>query len=313
MLGKTANGLYWMYRYIERAGSLARLIETGQRISLTHTDTGSNEWHSVLESAGALEGFLLQHDEVTQEAALDWLLRSTENSSSVLCCLSAARHNARIVRTALTPDVWEAINGFYIDIKKRLARKVSDRDLPALLDMLHQKTALVAGATNSTMLRNDLYDFTQLGTFVERGDNTARILDVKYYVLLPSVVSVGSSIDNVQWETILRSLSAHGGFRMQHGNTFTAREITDFLVLDRRMPRSLAFCAAKLCERLEFLSAEYSTFPKSLGLVREITDYYSRHSIDEVFEAGLHEHLQWIIGFFAQLSRQIEIDFRFYE
>lgn len=204
MLGKTANGLFWMYRYLERAENVARLTETGQRIALTNSG-GDEEWRPVLQTAGVCDGFDAANEKVTKEEAIDWMLRAKGNPSSVLSCVAAARQNARTVRTALTNDVWEATNATYMTVSDLLARKLNERDLPHVLDTVRQRTALVRGATMGTMLRNDIYDFARIGTFLERADNTARILDVKYYVLLPSIAAVGSSIDNVQWETILRS------------------------------------------------------------------------------------------------------------
>ncbi|MHA7828441.1 MAG: alpha-E domain-containing protein, partial [Roseovarius sp.] len=130
MLGKTANGLFWMYRYLERAENTARLIEAGQRIALTRLEARDEEWVSVLQSAGVLDAFQAQNEAVTKEAAIDWLLRSRANSSSVLSCVEAARQNARMVRTALTGEVWEAINATYMRTRSTLARKVSERDLP---------------------------------------------------------------------------------------------------------------------------------------------------------------------------------------
>ena len=196
MLGKTANGLFWMSRYLERAENTARLVETGQRIALTRLGDQEDEWRSVLQSAGALSGFWDVHTEVTKAAALDWMLRAPENPSSIWSCIAAARQNARLVRTAITGEVWEAINATYMIAKEMLSAKVAERDLPETLRVIRQNTALVRGMVHGTMLRNEIYDFTRIGTFLERADNTARILDVKYYVLLPSVSAVGSSIDN---------------------------------------------------------------------------------------------------------------------
>ncbi|MGR3320824.1 MAG: alpha-E domain-containing protein [Pseudooceanicola sp.] len=313
MLGKTANGLFWMFRYLERAENTSRLIETGQRIALTRLADADDEWRSVMQTAGVLEGFDAHHETLTKDAAIDWMLRSKDNPSSVLSCIASARQNARLVRTALTYEVWEATNAAYMRATETLARKVGERDLPQVLGTLRQVTALVRGATHGTMLRNDIYDFARLGTFLERADNTARIIDVKYYVLLPSVMSVGSSLDNVQWETILRAVSARGGFRMAYGAGAGPREIAEFLILDRRMPRSLAFCTRKLCENLGYLKADYKMSTESLKKARHIETMYLSHDIDAVFDYGLHEYINKVLELFFDLARQIEIDFRFYE
>ncbi|MCF6445827.1 alpha-E domain-containing protein [Nereida sp. MMG025] len=313
MLGKTANGIYWMYRTLERAENTARLIETGQRMALTRLEMGESEWRSVLQSAGSLDQFEATWDEVSKDAAIDWLLRDRDNPSSVLSLIEAARQNARLVRTALTHEVWEATNAAYMNARKMLARKVIERDLPGVLSALRQRTALVRGMTHGTMLRNEIYDFARIGTFIERADNTARILDVKYYVLLPSASAVGTSLDNVQWETILRSVSARGGFRMAYGAGAGTREIADFLILDKRMPRSLAFCVRKLSDNLNFLNngLTHTSLAKQKAIHFERT--YLSHDIDAVFDFGLHEYIQKALGLLADLSVQIETDFRFYE
>ncbi|PTQ75534.1 putative alpha-E superfamily protein [Celeribacter persicus] len=313
MLGKTANGLYWMYRYLERAENTSRLVETGQRIGLTRLGQDDDEWASVMQSASVLDAFRAGHDEVTKEAAIDWMLRAKDNPSSVLSTISEARQNARMVRTALTHEVWEAMNGCYMAARDILARKVSERDLPKVLGLIRQRTALVRGATHGTMLRNDIYDFARIGTFLERGDNTARILDVKYYVLLPSALSVGSSLDNVHWETILRSVSARGGFRMAYGSQVNARDIAQFLILDRRMPRSLNFCASKIHDNLRYLVSDYGEETPSFHMAQSLVDRFAHHDIDAVFESGLHEYIQSVLISFGQLGGQIEKDFRFYE
>ena len=312
MLGKTANGLFWMYRGLERAENTSRLIETGQRIALTRIGTTDAEWRSVLQTAGVLDGFLQHHDAVTKEDAINWMLRAKENPSSVMSGIAAARQNARMVRTAITSEVWEAVNAGYMDAKAALSRKVADKDLPKVLGMLRQRSALVRGATYGTMLRNEIYDYSRLGTFIERADNTARILDVKYYVLLPSISAVGSSIDNVQWETILRATSARGGFRMEYGNSFDPKDIAHFLILDGRMPRSLDFCFNQILTNLKFLDSGGPQMP-SYTKADMIQRRFLSHDIDAIFDFGLHEYIQELLRLIGELARQIEIDYRFYE
>ncbi len=313
MLGKTANGIFWMYRSLERAENTSRLVETGQRIALTRLGDTSDEWRSILQTAGVISGYDQHYDSYAGDTVIDWLLRDLNNSSSVQSVIRNARQNARLVRTALTHDVWEATNGCYMEATKHLTRKVTERDLPNVLGLVRQRAALVRGATHGTMLRNDIYDFARLGTFIERADNTARILDVKYYVLLPSMMSVGSSIDNVQWDTILRSLSANGGFRMEYGSATSPRDIAQFLILDRRMPRSLAFCANKLRENLHYLENTHGSDKPSITMAEDLVSGPLSRPIDDIFDQGLHEFTQDTLAKIAKLSRQIEIDFRFYE
>ncbi len=313
MLGKTANGLYWMYRYLERAECTARLIDTGQRIALTRSNDTDDEWMSVLKAASVYQAFQANYETLTKDAAIDWMLRSSDNPSSVLSLVKSARHNARMVRTALTHEVWEAMNGTYMAVKDALARKVNERDLPAVLGLIRQRAALVRGTTDGTMLRNDIYNFARVGTFIERADNTARILSVKYYVLLPSAGAVGSRLDNVQWDTILQSVSAKGGYRLVHGNVVRPRDIADFLIFDRRMPRSLNFCASKLQGNLSYLANDYGSTMASHDKVSGLTARFATQDIDVIFEQGLHQYIQHFLGSLADLGAQIEIDYRFAE
>lgn len=312
MLGRTANGLFWMYRYLERAENTSRLIETGQRLALTRVGNTDEEWRPVLQSAGVLDNFLEHHDTLSGDAAIDWMLRSPDNPSSVVNSIASARSNARAVRTALTEDVWESVNGAYMNTKKALARKVNERDLPRTMSGIRQGAALVRGATLGTMLRNEIFDFLRIGTFLERADSTARILDVKYYTLLPSVMAVGSSMDNVQWDTILQSVSAKGGFRMEYGNSGGAREIASFLILDKRMPRSLAFSVSKLRDNFGYLIADHGVRHPSADMVDALHAQCHDRGIDSIFEQGLHEYLQDFLSSLALLGQQIEQDYRFY-
>ncbi|WP_204112339.1 alpha-E domain-containing protein [Shimia biformata] len=313
MLGKTAGGLFWMARYLERAENTTRLLETGQRIALTRSHASNDEWASIMQTAGVAAGFADKHGEVTKDATIDWMLRDIDNPSSVRAVMKQARDNARLVRTALTHEVWAAINAGWMRIDEALGRKVNERDLPAVLDMIRQSTALARGATHGTMLRNDIYDFLRLGTFIERADNTGRILDVKYYVLLPTSFSVGSSLDNVQWDTILRSVGAGGGYRMTHGQRTGPSEIAQFMILDQRMPRSLRFCCSKIASNLDFLEKDYGEEKPSGSLARTLHGRFKGLTIAEVFDHGLHEYIEDFLRDLGALSSRIEIDYRFYE
>jgi uncharacterized alpha-E superfamily protein len=313
MLGKTAGGLYWMARNLERSENTARLVEAGQRIALTRSSAADDEWASVLKTAAVYRGYRDKYGEVTKDQAIDWMLRDRDNASSVMSVIEGARSNARLVRTALTREVWESVNEAWMVLKDALSRKVSERDLPQCLGVIRQRSAFVRGAMHGTMLRNDIYNFARIGTFIERSDNTARILDVKYYVLLPSVMSVGSSLDNVQWETILRSVSAEGGFRLTYGQDVRPREIAQFLILDKRMPRSLAFCGDKLRDNLSHLAADYGNRLPCHDMADSLCLTYLTRSTDAIFDHGLHEFIQDFLRATAALGRQTEIDYRFYE
>lgn len=242
MLGKTAGGVFWMLRYMERSENTARMIDTGLRISLTRSSAAESEWTSILTSLGLLSQYQERYDSIDAARVTNFLLRDRNNPGSVISAVESARTNARMVRTALTREVWEAVNECWMELRDVLARQVSQQDLPDILQSVRQRSAYVRGALAGTMVRNDIYDFARTGTFYERADNMARILDVKYYILLPSILHVGSATDNVQWETILRSTAATRAYQTLHENEYSPSDIAKFLILDQRLPRSLAFC-----------------------------------------------------------------------
>ena len=311
MLGKTAGGLFWMFRYLERSENTARMIEAGFRIALTRP--GSEEWSSVLKTAAADQAYGETYGEPVQARVIDFLLRDPKNPSSVMNSIAQARQNARLVRTAITREVWEAVNDAYMSIKSSLSRPVSERDLPDVLAHIRQHSALVRGALHGSMLRNDVFDFCRMGTFLERADNTARILDVKYYVLLPAVTQVGSSLDNVQWETILRSVSGARSFNWLNQGTATPVGIADFLIFDPRMPRSLRYSVTKICSNLRMLEAEYAYSHPCHDTAEKLDRCLTLGNVDKVFEDGLHEFLTEFLADTARLGAQIQSDYRFVE
>jgi uncharacterized alpha-E superfamily protein len=311
MLGKTAGGLYWMFRSLERAENTARLIEAGFRIALTRSTNAEAEWQSVITTLAARTAYEAGHDGYDSAQVVDFLLRDTANPSSVLSIIKSARDNARLVRTALTTEVWSAVNETWMLFTDLLKDPTPETELPAVLATIRQQSGLVRGALYGTMLRNDIYDFCRLGTYIERMDNTARIIDVKYYSLLPSPAFVGSRLDNVQWETILRSVSAHRSFRWAVEDDFTAPAIAEFLILDRRMPRSLAFCAGQIVNSLAHLAEEYGTQGEALNMAEALRAQLVDRDINAIFSVGLHEFVSGLLGNTASLAHQIEIDYRF--
>ncbi|MER2536920.1 MAG: alpha-E domain-containing protein [Rhizobiaceae bacterium] len=312
LLGRTANGLYWMNRYIERAENMARLVDAGLRMALTRTQSAEEEWKSVVHSSGSDIGFGARHSEYNSATVSDYLLRDTTNPSSAMASMETARFNARMVRTALTRETWESINEAWMSFKRLLGNPVDERDLPAVLDAIKRETALMRGAFYGTMLRNEIFDFAQVGTYVERADNTARILDVKYYVLLPSVSWVGSTLDNYQWESILRSVSAHRSYRWVYDAEYRPTNIADYLILNSRMPRALAFCYRFIDEHLRNRIDEYGERHPCHDMAAATMDGLKNSSIKQIFDGGLHEFLTTFIQDNCRLGDQIAADYRFY-
>lgn len=313
MLGRTAQSLYWMSRYIERAENIARLTEVGYRISLTpDIGTGHREdWKSTLIAAAALDAFNARYDEITGERVQNFLLFDRENPSSVRSCLETARNNARAVRTALTREMWEALNSTYIDFTAVRPADLSSGKLPEFLDWVRQRSALFRGSLLGTVLRDEGFHFGQLGAFIERADNTARILDVKYYVLLPSNETVGGELDAFQWETILRSVSAHRSYRHVYKDRYRPWNVAEFLILRQEMPRSFRFCYGWIERSLEGLNMLTGEDKHSTKLAKAMLKDLSSASMDEIFQSGLHEFLSEFLQRNNDLSSAIADDFHF--
>lgn len=312
LLGRTANGLYWMNRYIERAENMARLVDAGLRMALTRTTSQTEEWTSVIVSSGNEFAFRNKYDTFNATNVTDFLIRDTSNASSVMSAIETGRNNARMVRTALTRETWEAINEAWMAMKRMLTPKIDDRELPKLLDAIKRETALIRGAFHGTQLRNEIFDFAQLGTFLERADNTARILDVKYYVLLPSISWVGSSLDNYQWESILRSVAAHRSYRWVYEADYRPTNIADYLILNSRMPRSLGFCYRNIVDALRHRGDDYGARHPCHETAEAALGKLKAGSIKEIFDTGLHEFLDAFIRTNNRLGDEVAESYRFY-
>lgn len=293
MLGRTANDLFWLSRSVERAENMARLTEVGYRLFLLPRDGDRHalEWQSTLESAGCLDQYREKYDDVAMTNVVNFLLFDPDNPSSVHNCLANARRNARAQRTAITRDMWESINTSWIEFGSFNPQRVSANELPRVLDWVKQRSALYRGAMLNTILRNDTYCFSQLGTFLERADNTARILDVKYYVLLPSIGMVGSPVDNVQWAAILRSVTAHRSYRWVYKENYQPAHIAEFLILNPQMPRSLRSCYNEITTALSDLSRFYGASLPCHTQANQTAYRLAQSSVKRIFSDGLHEFL----------------------
>ena len=299
MLSRTAENLFWSARYIERADSLARLLEVGYRISLIpNTEKGyTNEWESILETSGIKNEYLKKYKIISKEKIIFYLLFDPENSSSVKNCIKTARENIRMVRTAVTLEVWNAVNSSYHELDKNLKdTKNILKELPEIIEWIKKQVNLIRGTILNTQLINDGYDFLILGTYFERADFTARIINVKYFILLPSINYVGGDIDNFQWSLMLRSISSFRAFKWAYGGQeITYTKIIDFLILNMTCPRSLIFSIEKINHHLGRLSKFYkqtSTSNKKMALMYKKIKNLNANKITEI---GLHEFLKSFI------------------
>jgi uncharacterized alpha-E superfamily protein len=313
MLGRTANGIFWMYRYLERAENTARLLEAGFRMALTRgADEATEEWKSVITTLGHRQRFDALHGgDYALQKVCNYVLRDKDNPDNILSTIEGARTNARLCRSSITAEVWEAVNEGFMTLKELLARPVREGNLGAVLAGIRREATLVRGATYGSMLRNEIYSFSRAATFIERADNTARILDVKYYLLLPSLAYVGSSLDTAQWDTVLRSLSAERAYRWLNAGQMDPRGIAEFLILDERFPRSLAFCYQMLHENLTELARFHGHEGQSNELMRAAHQHLSSLSIKTIFDNGLHQFVLAFIASNRAIADAIANDYRF--
>ncbi|MET0650949.1 MAG: alpha-E domain-containing protein [Hyphomicrobiaceae bacterium] len=313
MLGRSANDLFWMSRYIERAENIARLLEVGYRIALLprEGDGQDNEWSSTLRSAGSEKGYLSKYGAYDTRDVVNYMLFDPDNPSSVYSSLATARRNARAQRTALTREMWESLNSAWLEFSSGDRTRMGSNELPRLFDWIKERSALFRGTLLNTILRNDTFYFNQLGTFLERADNTARILDVKYYVLLPHNEIVGGEIDSVQWAAILRSVSAHRSYRWVYKDSYKPWQIADYLILNRQMPRSLHSCYEEIVSALDQLGGFYGSSNGCQSVAHETRRLLAEGDMSAIFQSGLHEFLAEFIARNNRLGIEISSTYHF--
>tara|TARA_B100001027_G_scaffold51778_1_gene34505 strand:- start:1295 stop:2254 length:960 start_codon:yes stop_codon:yes gene_type:complete len=299
MLSRTAENLFWAARYIERADSLARLLEVGYRISLVpNTETGyKNEWESILETSGIKKSYLEANKEIIREKIILFLLLDSNNASSIKNCIKNARENIRMVRTAVTLEVWNAVNSSFHNLEQNITQsKNLLKELPEIIEWVKKQVNLIRGTILNTQLINDGYDFLILGTYFERADFTARIINVKYFILLPSVKYVGSEVDNFQWSMMLRAISSYRAFKWAYGqDDINYITIIDFLILNMTCPRSLIFSVEKIYHHLERLCDFYKQNSVAKKKVGKMYNKLKRFNAEQVSDFGLHEFLKSFI------------------
>lgn len=313
MLGRTANSLFWMFRYLERAENTARLLEAALRMALTRDlATAEAEWRSVIATLGLQASYEALHDGYDGMQVWNFVLRGPSNPGNVRQMFGGVRSNARTARTNISSDVWEAVNDNWMKLEKLLARPVGQMAVIEALGAIRRAGTQVHGAFDGSMLRDEGYHFARAGTFLERADSTARILDMKYFILLPSLSYVGSSLDTGQWEQVLQSVAGARVYSWLNAGKIEARGIVEFLVLDDRFPRSLAFCRSALRDNLAALARMHGEDGGAITLMRDSDTRISHLTVDQIFEHGLHEFLVDFLGRNAGIAQAIAQDYRFH-
>jgi uncharacterized alpha-E superfamily protein len=302
MLSRTADSLFWMGRYTERAGNIARGMQVALRMAGLAGSLGGthDEWRSLLVSTGAEHGFSAAGRTVAPEAVIGWLALDPENSSSIASCIEAARRNGRAVRTALTVDMWEALNDTWRDMRVRAATATDEDVLPGFLDWVRARTLLFNGAAADTMMLNEGWLFVHLGVMLERADNTARLLDAKHPAL--SDPDEKGAAAYAQWQALLRSVSALRAFQWMYHTRLQPKLVAEMLIFRPELPRSLVSCHARVLHALERVAeATGGRRGDPQRIAAEISDALAKGRIEDVMARGLHD---WLT---AQIDRNIEL------
>ncbi len=310
MLSRVAASLYWLGRYMERAEFTARLVEATVRLDhMSARPAGTGAWGSALAVVMGDARFSATGQPITQKTVSQFLTLDPTNPGSIRSCIDAARDNARAVRTALTREAWETVNSSWLSLKKR-GKTWSLESTLALAESVTAQARGFEGALHR-MLRSEAYWFIRLGMAVERGDNSARLVDVKYHLLLPEGEPVGGVIDRDQWTTILHTVSAVTAFRWLYKGGLTPSAVADLLILRAEMPRSLIASAEEVERYLTALGRLTGLQGEADRIARRRHIDLGRHDISQIIINGLHEFLTGYIANNAQLDRAIAKQFRF--
>ena len=310
MLSRTADHLYWLGRYIERAENLARTLEVSHRTSLLpQPGPQPPDWSAALAITDNTEAFAERFETADARSVITYLALDASNPSSIVSCLRAARENARELRGSITSEMWESLNETWLEARGQDYGRIAARGLSPYFDWVKERSHLFRGITFGTMLRDDAFQFLRLGTFLERADNTARLLDVKYHMLLPQTEAVGGVVDYYQWAALLRSVSALRAYRRVFHHSISPIHVAELLVLRDDMPRSLHASLREIDSIFEALREEYRTDYECFRLAGELYGRLRYGRMADIFASGLHEFLSAFLDHTAVLGDQIARDF----
>ncbi len=309
LLSRVAESVYWMARYIERAENVARFIRVNLHLQLDLPLVAANQWQPLIDTSGDAAEFKESYGEATQENVIRFLAVDATNPNSICSCLRAARESARSVRETISSEIWEQINRTYLQFQPYPSMWEPER-LSERLRHLQFSCHLFQGIMESTMSHNEAWHFMRLGGSLERADKISRILDVKYFILLPSTTFVGTPYDDLHWSAVLKSVSGFEMYRKKHGR-ISPREIVDFLVLDCDFPRAIHHCIHSADECVHAITGTRMgsfRYPSErlMGLLRAELDFTS---VDRIISDGLHEYLDDLQVKMNAIGNNLHLDF----
>jgi uncharacterized alpha-E superfamily protein len=323
MLSRTADHLFWMARYMERAENTARMLDVNYQTSLLpqSAEMAEQGWRGLLSISELTAAFAKKFSEVSARNVMDFMVRDETNPSSIWCCLRAARENARAVRGALTTEVWETQNQTWLEFTRLLAEGAFERDPGSFFEWVKFRSHLSRGVTVGTMLMDESLHFLRIGTFLERADNTARLLDVKFHALIagsdffgpvsngqsPTGPATPQEIDFYHWSAVLRSVSGFEVYRKVYRNVIRPERVAELLILRPDMPRSLAACMNDLVANLQLVANQQSS--ETLRRAGRLQSDLKYAHIDEILATGLHAYLTQFLDRVGDLGVGISRDF----
>ena len=294
MLSRVADSIYWLNRYVERAENIARFIDVNFNLLLDCPTVIQEQWEPLVVTTGDQAIFYNQYGQATGENVVHFLTFDRTYPSSILSCLFAARENARSVREVISSEMWEQVNSIYFMVQESAQGGIqSMAKLREFFDSVKMASHLFAGVMDATMSHNEGWYFGQIGRLLERADKTARILDVKYFILLPCPQDVGTPLDEVQWMALLKSASAYEMYRKRRDHRITISGVVEFLVLDSEFPRSIRYCLLRIEKALHQITGTplgtwRNPVERALGRLRSDLEYLT---LDDIIQTGLHEFL----------------------
>lgn len=309
LLGRVADSIYWMARYIERAENVARFVGVNLNLTLDLASSEENQWQPIVDITGDARVFRERFAQATQETVVEFLALDGRNPNSIFSCILAARENARSVRETISSEMWEQVNALYLLVKDAHGRLTPDA-LPGYFHDVRMACDQFQGVTDSTMSHNEAWRFIGLGRSLERADKTTRLVDVKYFILLPSVSDVGTPYDDIQWAAVLKSVSGFEMYRKRHGRIAPSR-VVDFLLFDNEFPRAVRYAASEADRCLHAITgtpggAFSCVSEQRLGLFKSELDF---GRVDAILGEGLHEFLDGLQGKLNRIDEGVAGDF----